>query len=182
MFNLSIDARELIKVGEVYDQIGKQTPLALSRALNWTGNKARTAAGRKLAEQTGLRYGKVRAEIRTYPSKPHDLEYSIGVSGRAIPLAEFNARQTRAGVSAAPWATRRVFPHTFIVDRLGGQVFVREGKERLPIRKLWGPALPKELVKDEVPKAWEEVAKRDFPGRVLHEVERLFQQQKSSQP
>src|SRR5206468_9858633 len=115
MFNLSIDARELIKVGEVYDQIGKQTPLALSRALNWTGNKARTAAGRKLAEQTGLRYGKVRAEIRTYPAKPSDLEYSIGVSGRAIPLAEFNARQTRAGVSAAPWATRRVFPHTFIV-------------------------------------------------------------------
>ncbi|WP_065755226.1 hypothetical protein [Bradyrhizobium paxllaeri] len=179
MFNLSIDARELIQVGDVYDQIGKQTPLALSRALNWVGNKARTAAGRALAEQTGLRYGKVRAEIRTYPSRPTDLEYSIGVSGRPLGLKDFGARQVRAGVSAAPWATRRVFPHTFIVDKLGGQVFVRESKKRLPIRKLWGPALPKELVKDEVPKAWDEVAKRDFPGRVLHEVERLFQQPKS---
>jgi hypothetical protein len=182
MMNVSVDARQLIDVAGVYDQVGKQTPLALSRALNWTGNKARTAASRKLAEQTGLRYAKVRAELRTFPARPSDLEYSIGVSGRHIGLSEFGARQQKAGVSAQPWGKRRVFPHTFIVGNLGGQVFVREGKSRLPIRKLWGPALPNELVKDEVPKAWDEVARTDFPGRVLHEVERLFPQKAPQTP
>ena len=58
------------------------------------------------------------------------------MSGAHIPLAEFHARQTRRGVSAAPWGQRRVFPHTFIVEQLGGPVFKREGNARLPIRKL----------------------------------------------
>jgi hypothetical protein len=31
-------------------------------------------------------------------------------------------------------------------------------------------------VKDEVPKVWDEVAKRELPDRVLHEVNRLFPQ------
>ena len=38
----------------------------------------------------------------------------------------------------------------------------------------WGPSLPKELVRDTVPAAFREVAKEEFAGRVLHEVERLF--------
>ena len=77
-------------------------------------------------------------------------------------------------MSANPRGVRRLFPHTFIVPSLGGQVFVREGKGRLPIRKLWGPSLPKELVRDTVPAAFKEVAKEEFAGRVLHEVNRLF--------
>src|SRR4029077_6422645 len=47
----------------------------------------------------------------------------MGVSGAHTPLAEFHARQTRRGVSAAPWGQRRVFPHTFVVEKFGGQGF-----------------------------------------------------------
>ena len=91
-----------------------------------------------------------------------------------IALAEFHARQTRRGVSAAPWGLRRVFPHTFIVEKLGGQVFRREGGARLPIRKLWGPSLPIELVRGASPAAFEKAAAADLPQRVAHELGRLF--------
>ena len=70
-------------------------------------------------------------------------------------LKEFGARQTAKGVSAAPWGKRRVFPHAFIAPTLGGHVFIREGRSRLPIRKLWGPAIPREMVKDQSKEAFE---------------------------
>jgi hypothetical protein len=71
-------------------------------------------------------------------STPHaslvDLVAEIPIGGGAHPLSEFHPRETRAGVSAAPWATRRVFPHTFMTPSTGERVWVREGPSRLPIR------------------------------------------------
>ena len=74
-----------------------------------------------------------------------------------LSLKEFSPRQTKAGVSAAPWGKRRVFPHSFIGKN--GHVFVRgkvDGKRvgRLPIYKLFGPNIPKEMVKDEAEKTF----------------------------
>jgi hypothetical protein len=127
-----IDARSIAPVADAYAQAGTAAPIAIARALNWTGNKARTQVARTLARDTGVGYGVIRNALRTTPASPANLTYEIGVSDAHIPLAEFHARQTRRGVSAAPWGQRRVFPHTFIVEQLGGQVFKREGGARLP--------------------------------------------------
>ena len=59
-----------------------------------------------------------------------------------------------------------MFPHTFIVEKLGGQVFKREGRARLPIRKLWGPSLPIKLVRGASPAAFEKLAAADLPQRL----------------
>jgi len=134
MLTITIDARSIVPVANAYAQAGIAAPIAIARALNWTGNKARTQVARTLARDTGVGYGVIRNALRTTPASPAKLTYEIGVSGAHIPLAEFHARQTRRGVSAAPWGHRRVFPHTFIVEQLGGQVFKREGRARLPMR------------------------------------------------
>ena len=174
MLTITIDARSIVPVADAYAQAGSAAPIAIARALNWTGNKARTQVARTLARDTGVGYGVIRNALRTTPASPAKLTYEIGVSGAHIPLAEFHARQTRRGVSAAPWSQRRVFPHTFIVGQLGGQVFKREGRARLPIRKLWGPSLPIELVRGASPAAFEKSAAADLPQRLAHELGRLF--------
>jgi Prophage minor tail protein Z (GPZ) len=174
MLTITIDARSIVPVADAYAQAGVVAPIAIARALNWTGNKARTQVARTLARDTGVGYGVIRNALRTTPASPAKLTYEIGVSGAHIPLAEFHARQTRRGVSAAPWGQRRVFPHTFIVEQLGGQVFKREGRARLPIRKLWGPSLPIELVRGASPAAFEKSAAADLPQRLAHELGRLF--------
>jgi hypothetical protein len=173
MLAITIDARSIVPVADAYAQAGIAAPIAIARALNWTGNKARTQVARTMARDTGVGYHVIRNALSTTPASPAKLTYEIGVSGAHIPLAEFHARQARRGVSAAPWGQRRVFPHTFIVEQLGGQVFKREGRARLPIRKLWGP-LPIELVRGASPAAFEKSAAADLPQRLAHELGRLF--------
>lgn len=93
-------------------------------------------------------------------------------------------------VSASPWGVKRQFPGMFMVgswQRSGrstrfvgsgvsaggvstnGQVFVRVGQSRLPIRRTFGPAIPKEMVKDETAAAFLKVAETmpDAVGRHL---------------
>lgn len=59
-----------------------------------------------------------------------------------LPLKRFKPRQTRKGVSyrISKSKGRRTAPSAFTATTLGGHVFAREGKDRKPIRKLYGPS------------------------------------------
>jgi hypothetical protein len=158
----------------VFAFVGVDMRSALRRAINHTGDKARTQVGRALVKQTGLKYGRVREELRTINATVGSLSYIIRARGGYVSLKEFAARQTQKGVSAAPWGKRRVFPHTFIVASLGGHVFERKGPARYPIRKLWGPAIPAEMVKDQTKEAFEATVAADLPARVDHEISAIL--------
>ena len=69
---------------------------------------------------------------------------------------------------------RRVFPGTFIVQSLGGQVFRRAGRARLPIVKLWGPSIPREMLRDQVPKVFFDEVHVKVPVRLQHELRRIL--------
>jgi hypothetical protein len=60
------------------------------------------------------------------------------------------------------------------VPSLGGQVFRREGRERLPIVKLWGPSIPRELLRDQVPKVFFDEVRAKVPVRLKHELRRIL--------
>ncbi|USQ97255.1 hypothetical protein [Caulobacter sp. RL271] len=160
----------------------------MARALNHEGDKKRTQVQRKLAEATGLRYRDIAKAIRTVRATKGRLEYKLEFNGRETNLNVFQARQTKQGVSAAPWGVRRIFPHTFIVAKYGGRVFKRTGEAskatryklmdyghkghgRLPIRQVYGPNLAREVLKGEPIEAWE-ANHNDLIDRVGHEIER----------
>ena len=67
-----------------------------------------------------------------------------------------------------------MFPGTFIVEKLGGQAFRRAGRARLPIVKLWGPSMPREMLRDEVPKVFFEEVRTKLPIRLTHELRRVL--------
>jgi hypothetical protein len=54
MLTVTIDARSIALVADAYAQAGIAAPIAIARALNWTGNKARTQVARTLARDTGV--------------------------------------------------------------------------------------------------------------------------------
>jgi hypothetical protein len=172
--NVRIDTREFNRLAARFDEAGVNIKPALSRAINHTGDKARTLVMRTVAKQTGLKYAKVKETVRTFRASVSRLLYRIVSKGGYTSLKEFGARQTRKGVSAAPWNVRRVFPHTFIVPSLGGHVFERTGSARHPIRKLWGPAVPAELVKDQSRAAFETLVDAELPARVGVEVDAIL--------
>jgi len=146
---------------------------ALRRALNHTGNATFTLVKRTLAKQVGttqaavVKYGLVKA---TQASNAY-LEYRITARGGTIPLKYFAANQTKKGVSARPWGNRKLYRSAFIVASMGGHAFWRKGRAgRLPIERIAGPNVPKEMVKDATAMAFYRTVSTRLPTRVAHEV------------
>lgn len=147
---------------------------AMMHAVNDTGDRARTQVVRSLAKQMGLPYGTVREKLRTRVANKSALLYQLETTGGFMSLRSFDPQERKRGVSARPWGTRRVFRSTFIVRSLGGQVFRRTTSARFPIQKLWGPAMPVEMLRDNVPKDWETAVQVHLPARLAHHLNRLL--------
>lgn len=171
-----VDTRSFDRMVAIFDEAGIRLKPALRRAINHTGDKARTQVARALVKQTGLRYGRVRQVMKAHRAGAM-LVYRIVARDGWTSLKEFGARQTLAGVSAAPWRKRRVFPHTFIVQSLGGHVFERTGSARYPIKKLWGPAVPVEMVKDQTKETFDTFVDAELPARLEYEIRAIFSRQ-----
>ncbi len=140
-------------IAALFDRAGLKSVYAVAKALDEVGGKTKTLVIRATAKQAGIKYGNALGVVKTRQAMGAGQgQFEIVARDVTLSLKEFAPRQTKAGVSAAPWGTRRVFPHTFIGPN--GHIFVREGKGRLPIRKLWGPNIPKEMVKDEAEKTF----------------------------
>lgn len=121
---------------------------AFARAMNREGRKTMVQVKRALVHQTSIKSAMVSASLRFRSATSTRLETRIEGRGSAVPLIRFGAREGPRGVSAFVWGRQQTFEHTFIVARFGN-VYKRTGRARGPIESLYGPAIPKELVKDE---------------------------------
>jgi hypothetical protein len=154
---------------------------AYARAINHTGNKAATAAAKAIPGQTGLSATVGRKAVRRrIRANAGNLQFEIPVSGGDIRLKYFKARETRKGVSAAPWNSRQVYAGTFM--RAGwwprrvkkpawnGQVFRRAGDGFAVVKS--GLYLPTEVVEGQIASAFESKA-ADLQPRAEHEIRRV---------
>lgn len=178
---------------------GAQKQLVLQRAVNRTGDMARTKVVRALAKQTGLQYGVIRKALKvkraggTFMSKGTgeitvgegaSLSYEIRSSGGDISLKYFRARETRKGVTASPRGERQLFAGSFIMGGrfpnrkpaagLNGHVYRRIGKGRGPLVLLnSGVVIPSEMVSGATANVFMQSVEADLPRRVVHEIGHL---------
>ena len=160
----------------------KKMRAVANRAVNRAGDAARTQVRRELPKQTGLQRKLIVKAVRVTRSTPATLSYRMDARGGDIALKYFGARETRRGVSAAPFGERKVFPGTFIMGGrfpnrvgigMGGHVFERIGTGRFPIEKQKsGVIIPAEMVKGETRDAFERTVSTVLPQRIEHEINR----------
>ena len=86
---------------------------ALVTSLNKVGKEVMTQAKRELAGATGLKVGRVAKKFKKDKATKHDETFSLWVRGRRLNLVEFDARQTKKGVTAKAWGKRKLYPNTF---------------------------------------------------------------------
>ena len=134
--------------------------LAFSMALNKEGRKSFTQLRRSLAQQSSIPRGAVNAATRFQSATRATMSTVTSGTGRHLPLSFFGAKI---------WGRAQTFRSAFVVKRYGGGVFKRTGKARFPIEQLWGPSVPKEMLRDEALAAWQE----QHP-RILTESSRLI--------
>lgn len=171
--SISIDSKAVDRIlSELPDKYARP---ALSRALNKTAANVRTAASRAIREKRGLSAKAVNDALTVRRSTPRTLLAQLHVTGKPIPLKEYKARAGKRGVTVAvtKGARKRVVVggiKAFISEQIGGHVFVRTGKPRLPIKKLFGPSIPSTFLTAEVRKAWEATAQDSLLKRTAEEV------------
>lgn len=183
---IDLNTAGLAPVAEAFRRAAALSSVAVARALNATNAKVHTQVARVLPKQTGLKTGRVKAALKKEFASAGHLVAAVRARGPYIPLRDFGPRETRKGVSAAPWGKRQVFDGTFtqggkfpnrVAIGLGGHVFKRLGRKRLKIAITYGPAIPVEMVKDASKAAYEATVARELPidlNRALGSVLRGF--------
>lgn len=174
-----------------------QRHLVLQRAVNHTGDKARTQVIRTLAKQTGLGYGVIKNAVRTgkawgagidaetFTPGRGSLVYVMSSRGGDISLKFFKARETLKGVTAAPFGKRKLFPRTFMK---GGRFPNRKeakhpnGHVYAPLGKSWrgrvqfqnsGVVIPEQMLQGATAEVFAKTVSEQLPPRVMHEINRL---------
>lgn len=174
---LEIDASQIEHLAELFKKAEQQAPAAIARAVRRTGDMTATRVVRSLTAQTGL---KRQVIARAVKKAPAGLTYSLKSRGGNVHLKYFKARETRKGVSAAPWNQRRVFAGMFIKGGrfphrvalgLGGQVYARTGKGRTPIAsQRSGLFIPKEMISGATAAEFLAAVRTILPPRLAHEI------------
>jgi hypothetical protein len=174
---LQIDTSDLLKWSRVYEQLPRaMAQKVISRTLNWVGDKARTKQFRAVAQQTSIPYGDVKDSARIDRSRGGRHAYMITSIGEYLSLRSFDPYQARTGVTARVWGERKTYRGAFIVEKLGGHVFKRKTDARLPIQKLYGPAIPREMHRGGAVDAFQDEVERNMAPRLEHEMNRAIEE------
>lgn len=181
MIELNIDASKWIELEKrVARAGGKNSELALQRALNHTGRKAKTKMQRLLAQQTGLTIKTTRRALKTKNASSAAGGFEIYSRGGNVRLKFFKPRETRRGVKASPWNSPRVYAGTFmrggqfpnrVALKSGSTVLKRKGSTRLPLmQQRSGLFIPKEMVTGQTEQGFYRTAQEELAKRMIHEL------------
>jgi hypothetical protein len=170
---MSLKFTGLNEMQRSYSRAASVVGKAEARAVRRVGVSIRAEQSRAIRELLNVRAHVVRdaIQVKTQPTaeKPRVV---FEVRSKGIPLAAFNGvRQTRAGVSVAviKGQPRSLLRAAFGVEKYGGNYFGRAGVGskrygsphvgRLPIKKLYGPSVLSQYIKDAIQdrgvKVWE---------------------------
>jgi len=152
---------------------------ALVTSLNKIGAEVFTQAKRELKDATGLKVGVVAKKITKDKARRGDEEYTIRIKSKYLNLIEFNARQTKRGVSAKAWGNRKIYRGAFIGSgrNSGKQLVFKKVRGSKQIRAVHGASLPREFERQDMEKIFNKKIKTRFPILFKRAVE--FQMMKA---
>ena len=143
----------------------KYIPKAMVTALNKVGKEVVTQAKRELKEATGLKAGTVAKKITKDKARRGDEEYTIRIKSKYLNLIEFNARQTKRGVSAKAWGNRKIYRGAFIGSgrNSGKQLVFKKVRGSKQIKAVHGASLPREFERQDMESLFNKKIKTRFP-------------------
>jgi len=120
--------------------IDKALHNAMRRTLNKLLSKSKTVGGRAVRETYNIKSKDLNKSLRLRRANYTKLEAEIRVRGNLMKVYYFGARATRRGVTVRIRKDRgrKLIASAFIQQMRTGHtgVFLRKGKERLPIREV----------------------------------------------
>lgn len=155
----------------------KHIPKATSRAINKAITKTRTEARRDVAKQMNIPQKRIKDSFSLKKASPTQLIATLFGRGNPIKLIYFNGtRQFKKGVKSAAYGVKRLYEGTFIATVGAGHkgVFRRKGDDRLPIKELYGPSVPKAMSEQTIQDKMDKVAKPTFLKEFKRQLDRVL--------
>lgn len=178
---IGFDQKQLADVEKLLDHIPRGAERACSRALNRTTTGVRTQATRSIRDIYVIKAGDVRETMRVDKATPNKLRARLVSRGAVLGLQHFsyspknpNQRpkigvriRVRKASSAKPIAG------TFLISGKTG-IFQRKGKERFPLERKSGPAVPSMMKTAVDERGLQEKAEERLARELEHEVDYLL--------
>ncbi|MBP2654247.1 MAG: hypothetical protein H6Q73_1816 [Firmicutes bacterium] len=181
---IELNAEGIAKAHVLLSHIENGASKAISAALNRTVDGVKTDVTRKVAETYDIKAKDVRASLKAQKSTMATLNASVSGKGSPIPLIKFRVTpnklgQQRTGTVLRASAKRsggKPIPGAFLAQFKSAHIGVmqRVGKNRLPVKELYGPAVPQMMSENKVRQYVMDGANDRFEKRLDHEIERLL--------
>ncbi len=167
------------KASSLLSSIPDGTAKAVMRALNRAATQGRTAAVKAIREDYAVKAGPVRRSFRIKKANLSSLEATIEGRGGNLPLANYRL-SPRGDTTGAARKQVRVAVKNTGMKRLGasfihkGRVLQRLGTRSLPVREVYGPAVPIIAGSGGVVDAVRDKMRQSFIDRLDHEANFLL--------
>ena len=148
---MAIDTRQLKRWERDTRKLAAAMTRAEARAMNKAAITVRKDAVTEIRQVLNLKAKDVRENIRITKASPSRFTVSFSSRLVGVPITtggsskpHFKGRQIKAGISYKPFRTsgrttiKGGFAHSTLA---GGRAFKRRGRERLPIKQLYGPSV-----------------------------------------
>lgn len=165
MISITVTGNGLVRFHDAVRELGEpRARIAYSRAINLAGRDAAKEVAPALTAQTGLPKRTAPKVLRRHVLRANAsrLAYQITAKGGDVRLKFFKARETRKGVTAAPWNKRTLFHSTFMKAGFWPKRVVKPNWNRQVFRRADGSFenvksglfIPEELTKGQAAAAW----------------------------
>ncbi|AMW99314.1 phage tail protein [Rummeliibacillus stabekisii] len=183
---ITIDQRTVKNVQKRLKGIERKAPNAISNALNRTISNLATNMGREVRAVYSVKASDIKSTLIKRIAKPNALNASIKSKGKVLGLDQFKVspktvqplRKKPIKVAVKKGGLKPI-PKAFVGNVSGIKVFERVSKERLPIRRLYGPSVPQMLKNVGVQGKLRDQANSKFRERLDHEINRLIERSKA---
>lgn len=171
MIELEVSGKDLADFTNRLSMLSSsQIPKVITRATKRTAQMARTDAWKHIKGIYTISQAKVYERTKfTYG----DMETVLKVKGPMEGVERYRYRLSRSrGVKAIVKKGGGTFvPRSF---EYNGTFFMREGKDRLPFKRILEPSVPQLFGNPEVMDAMEHAVEKSLPERLEHEISRLL--------
>jgi hypothetical protein len=161
----------------------KKAPLVIARALNRAVMTARKVSGQLARKTYTIKQKDITKTFKIQRASRNQFGAALISRGNLEPLDHFKYSPALARPGNPPKAIRvsvkkgnlTKFLHAFVANVNGPKLFQRVGKERLPISRIMGPAVP-EMLNNPMIREWVERDSADtYYNRLDHEIKRVLE-------
>lgn len=180
--SITVDADLIRQVQQELSGIETKAPNAIANALNRTMSNLAANISREVRSEYAIKAGDIKETLEKKRANRNDLSAHVKSKGGVIGLDHFKVlpktvqpkRKKPIKIGVKKGSTKDL-PGSFVADKNGLKVFIRNTRKRLPIRRLYGPSVPQMLKNEGVQESLNEKARVMFEQRLEHEISRLIE-------